>query len=191
MPAAEVWDQLGEEEQEGVVRDLGQLMRRLHALPAPATLATDWPAFMAARIRGAIAHHGAGEPWDTWIGERLAGFSEPTAAAVLLHGDLTADHLLLEQRVGRWQISGLIDFGDAKVGHPLYEFVAPLAFYTFGRPELSRALVEGYGRWPVAEVAEMLTTYCLLHEFGRLRQFLARHPVADGPAFHRALWGEG
>lgn len=190
VPAAEVWGQLDEQQREGVVRELGGLMRQIHAVPPPSGLKTDWPGFIAARISEALAHHGAGEPWDTWIGKRLVAFAEPAAAAVLLNGDITADHLLLERTGGHWRVGGLIDFGDAKVGHPLYEFVAPLAFYTFGRPSLSRALVEAYGGWRVEEVAEVLTTYCLLHEFGRLRQFLARFPVTDGPGFHRALWGE-
>lgn len=66
---------------------------------------------------------------------------------------------------------------------------APLAFYTFGHPELSRVLLEAYGLELTPDVAGELTTWCLLHEFGRLRDFLERCPVADGPAFHRALWG--
>lgn len=34
-----------------------------------------------------------------------------------------------------------------------------------------------------------LTRYCLLHEFGTLRDFLVNFPV-DGPqAFYQALWG--
>jgi hypothetical protein len=75
------------------------------------------------------------------------------------------------------------------MGHPSYEFIAPLAFYCFGDPPASRALLEGYGLDLTPEVADRLTTYCLLHKFGRIGVFLARHPAADGAAFHRALWG--
>ena len=76
------------------------------------------------------------------------------------------------------------------MGHPHYEFVAPLCFYTFGQPKLSRVLVEAYGLRLTAERADRLTTYCLLHEFGRLKDFLRRYPAKDGPGFHRALWGD-
>jgi Ser/Thr protein kinase RdoA (MazF antagonist) len=42
----------------------------------------------------------------------------------LVNGDLTEDHLLLEQRAGRWQISGLIDFADSLVAPVEYEWGA-------------------------------------------------------------------
>jgi aminoglycoside phosphotransferase (APT) family kinase protein len=85
---------------------------------------------------------------------------------------------------------GLIDFGDARLGDPLYEFVAPLAFYCFGQPEMSRALLRGYGLEATAATCAQLTTFCLLHEFGRVPDFLDRHAVVDGPGFEQALWGE-
>ena len=76
------------------------------------------------------------------------------------------------------------------MGHPYYEFVAPLTYYTLGRPHLSRLLLEAYGLEVTPERAQRLTTYCFLHRFGRLPDYLARYPMVDGPAFHRALWGD-
>lgn len=189
-PALEVSEELGEEERIGVVRQLGEMMRQLHESPFVPELATDWGALMKERIARADEHHGAEEPWRGWIRERLAGFEESPFDPVLLSADITEDHLLLSEEGGQWKITGFIDFGDAMMGHPHYEFVAPLCFYTFGQPKLSRVLVEAYGLRLTAERADRLTTYCLLHEFGRLKDFLRRYPAKDGPGFHRALWGD-
>ena len=120
---------------------------------------------------------------------RLAAFSECGQGVSTLHGDITADHVLLSRQTRGWEITGLIDFGDARVGDSLYEFVAPLAFYTFGRPRLTRVLLESYGLELLPMVRERVTTFCLLHEFGRVQDFMEQHPVADGRAFERALWG--
>ena len=190
LPALEVWGRLDRPVQTSIIEELGRLLRQLHGHPPIAALATDWSSFLRDRITQAEVHHRAGEPWRSWIRMRLAGFEEPSFEPVLLNADITEDHVLLSEQGGRWGISGLIDFGDAKMGHAYYDFVAPLAFYTFGQPWLARTLVESYGLRLTGEVAERLTTYCLLHEFGRVGDFLSRCPVSDGDGFHRALWGE-
>lgn len=135
-------------------------------------------------------HHAVGEPWRSWIGERTTGFAEPPFEPVLLSADLTEEHVLLAERKGRWRVTGLIDFGDAVMGHPHYDFIAVLAFFTFGRPVRSRALVEAYGLELTPALADRLTTYCLLHGFGTIGDFLSRYACDDGPTFHRALWGD-
>jgi hygromycin-B 7''-O-kinase len=189
-PAGAVWDHLDRGVRIDVVRQLGGLMRTLHSQPPLAELATDWDAFLRERIARCDSHHSAPEPWRSWIRERVEGFSEPPFDPVLLSADITDDHVLLGVQEGRWRITGLIDFGDAMMGHPHYEFVASLGCYTFGQPELSRGLVEAYGLALTPELAERLTTYCLLHKFARLEDFLQRCPVGDGPGFWRALWGD-
>jgi hygromycin-B 7''-O-kinase len=188
-PAEEIWPDLTGRERIDIAQQLGELMRRLHRQRPVAELALDWDVFLGERISGAEEFHAAIEPWHGWIRERLTDFHEPPFSPVLLHADITADHVLLSRTAQEWRITGLIDFGDAMMGHPFYEFIAPLAFYCFGDPPVSRALLEGYGLDLTPEVTDRLTTYCLLHKFGRIGVFLARHAVEDGAAFHRALWG--
>lgn len=190
VPALEVWSGLDEVQRHGVIAQLGRMMATLHALPAVPELDGGWDGFIQARVNGALDHHGVGQPWKGWIEDRLRSFAEPDLPLVLLSADITEDHLLLSERAGQWRISGFIDFGDARMGHPYYEFIAPLAFYTFGQPALSRTLVIAYGLELTPALADTLTTYCLLHEFGRLEDFVKRCPVADGPGFERALWGD-
>lgn len=190
VPAVEVWPALCAGDRLRVVRELGAFMRKLHDQPLPDGLPADWPAFLAERLARAAAHHDAPEPWRSWIRERVERFVEPPLAPVLLNGDLTGEHILLGEQDGAWRIGGVIDFGDARIGHPFYEFIAPLATCTFGEPALSVSLVEAYGLALTPPVREALTTFCLLHEFGRLSDFLAEHPVDTPARFEAALWGE-
>lgn len=148
-----------------------------------------WFEDFSMRLVRAERHHNAPEPWRSWIRQQLEGFREPDLDHVLLNCDLTEDHVLLSEEGGRWRVTGLIDFGDARIGHPYYDFVAPLCHYTYGDPRLSTQLLRAYGLPPTRDVTASLTRYCLLHEFGRLRDFLDRHPAANPQAFVEALWG--
>ncbi len=189
-PLLIVWDQLGKDQQRSIVVQLGQMMRTLHRLPALPQLANDWDAFLGERLANWREHHQPPAHWSGWLEQQLEGFNEPPFEPVLLNGDITADHLLLSEEDGRWVISGLIDFGDAMMGYPYYDFIAPLTFITVGRPQLSRLLLENYGLDVTPERTRRLTSYCFLHRFAHLSDYLARYQVADGPAFHRALWGD-
>ena len=188
-PAVEIWEELALEDKRGIVEELGRIMASLHALPPLPGLGGDWNVFLQERLQNAEKHHDAPPPWRAWSNQRLDNFAPTPRADVLLSADITEDHLLLSEENGRWRISGFIDFGDARMGHPYYEFVAPLAFYTVGEPELSRLLVESYGLDYTADLAEELTTWCLLHEFGRLRDFTDKVPAASPEELYRNLWG--
>lgn len=191
VPALEVWGTLAAPERHDIAHQIGALLALLHRCPTSIDgLPGDWPGFLQARIDGAAAHHAAEEPWRGWIDARVAAFQPTPMADVVLHADVTEDHILLRQGADGWQICGLIDFGDARRGHPFYDFIAPLAFYTFGDPGAARALLTGYGLDTTPALADELTTWCLLHEYGRVRDFVERCPVAAGAAFERALWGE-
>ena len=76
------------------------------------------------------------------IVEQRTDFREPPFKKVLLHGDITRDHLILTEKNRSWSISGVIDFGDARIGHPYYEFVVPLLDYAYGEHKLSSALLD-------------------------------------------------
>jgi hygromycin-B 7''-O-kinase len=110
---------------------------------------------------------------------------------VLLHADLTDDHFFVQEREGRWQLTGLIDFGDAMVGDPLYEFAAPAMFLSQRRPEVQRAMLRGYGLRDTPGTADRIRAWTILHRFG-----LVENGVRFGPepapatfdALLRSLW---
>ena len=190
IPAGDVWDSLQDQHKVEVLRQLGALIQRLHQqAPAPG-LRNDWAGFVGERVKGAQTHHDVGEPWKSWIEDRLARVIPDTETEVLLHADITSEHVLLIEKNGSWSINGLIDFGDAKIGHPHYDFVAPIAELTFGEPSLTRVFLGSYGLTLDRPTAESITTHCLLHEFGTISDFLKRHPATDPQAFYDALWSE-
>jgi len=191
VPAGDLWDDLDGRERLRLAEEMGRLIARIRALPPCPGLETGWESFLRQRIESAVEHHGAsGEGWRGWIERRVVGFVEPPLAPAVLHADITDEQLLLTEQRGVWRVTGLLDFGDAMMGNPCYEFIAPFCFYCFGKPGTARALVEASGIELNAELADNLTTWCLLHRFGKLQQFLDRHAVADGSGFERALWGD-
>jgi len=189
-PVNEVWDRLSMAEKRSILEHTGAFMRDLHMQAPVPEFEMDWALFLAERVKQWEEHHQPGEGWRDWIRERVCDFQEPPFEPVLLNADITDEHVLVEHRDGRWQFTGVIDFGDAMMGHPHYEFVAPLICLAIGEPALSRALVESYGMDLTPALAGRLTTYCLLHKFARLSDILERCPVSSGPELHRALWGD-
>jgi len=189
-PVNEVWDELSMGEKRSIVEHVGTFMRALHDHAPVPELAMDWEGFLAERIGRWEEHHQPDGAWRDWIQGRVSEFREPPFAPVLLNADITDEHVLVVKQDGQWQFSGVIDFGDAMMGHPHYEFVAPLVCLTIGEPSLSRALVESYGIQITPALADRLTTYCLLHQYGRLSDILERCPASDGDDLHRSLWGD-
>ena len=189
-PVEAIWGELEVGERRSILEHLGGFMRRLHQHPPVPRLEMDWRRFLAERVAGCEEHHQAEGAWRDWIRQRISDFHEPGFAPVLLNADITDEHVLVVRHEGRWRFSGVIDFGDAMMGHPHYEFVAPLMCLTIGEPSLSRTLVESYGLELTPTLVERLTTYCLLHKYGRLADILERCPVSNGDELHRALWGD-
>lgn len=177
----DIWPTLPAAERHRLAADLGRLLRRLHGV-APGALTGvpfpgrrgDWHAFLAAQIVGAEDRHRRAGLSPELLA-RLPAFlaaARPAldgVAAVLLHGDVTADHLLLRQEgAGQWQIRGLIDFGDARLGTPCYDFVAVAADALRGEVAALRACLAAYGLPGALDdptFRRALTALALLHEY--------------------------
>ena len=188
-PIGKVWGNLQFAQKTDLLRQLGVLIRTLHTQDPDSGLRNDWANFIRQRVRRADNHHVVEEPWKSWIRDRLSNHMPLNDASVLLHADITDEHVLLTEGTDSWVINGLIDFGDAKIGHPHYDFLAPIAYLTFGEPKLTEVFLESYGLSLDKPTMESITTFCLLHEFGTLADFLNRHPVQNPKAFCEALWG--
>jgi hygromycin-B 7''-O-kinase len=181
-----VWDRVPPDEQLDVVHRLGETMAELHALPVGGLerIAVDWPAFMQARIDGWQQVQRQRGLEDEALMAQLPAYVQSamplypaSPPLVLLSADITSDHVLLEQRGGRWRIAGLFDFGDAMLGYHEYEFAAPATYITHYRPDLVRAMLLAYGYAPQqldAQLARRLTAYELLHKYCHLRAVLDR-----------------
>jgi len=188
-PVREVWSILPRSEKEALLRDLGGLLRRLHEAAVPPSLRTDWSAF-ASELESTLESRNdppSGE-WRDWLMSRARSDPGPFEP-VLLHADVTWDHVFVARDSLGIRLTGLIDFGDAMSGDPMYEFGAPLLYMCFGDPGLTWSLLTGYGLPRCRVVARRVLAYSLLHRFGRLGRWLEKAPAPDGAAFEEALFG--
>ena len=102
-----------------------------------------------------------GESWEALVAAH-------TVPHVVVHGDLNAEHVLLEQRVGRWIVAALLDFGDARIGVPDFEWM-PLWLGLCNRDiALLRAFLETYDPALLADrrLGRRIAAWTLLHDFG-------------------------
>lgn len=149
----EVWAGVPSRDRLEIVSRLGAAMRELHAHAAPlgTVLDRDWHGFVGRQARDAVERQracGANPEWleslPAYVAERLE-LLPSNQGQVFLHGDIHAGNVLLAQVRGRWQIKGLIDFGDSLCGFHEYEFVAPGVLMAQGDAGLQRAMLLAYG----------------------------------------------
>jgi hygromycin-B 7''-O-kinase len=214
VPLCEVWETLDSVNRAHIAARCGELMAALHAIPTEGleAIATDWPAFVKERIQARLAdlseadtgaEHGLNAQWvqdlRVFLND-LPPLFEPGFTPVLLSADITDEHLLVTQRGDRWALTGFIDMGDAMLGHPLYEFVAPGCLIARGDARLLRTMLRAYGYADAqlnARLSLQLMAYTLVHRYVKILdlldilglQHLARaglnHPLAE---LARTLW---
>lgn len=118
-----------------MAEQLGKIIRALHSLPIntniPAPLT--WDSYFKVRIpavMSALHQKNLLAPEVTEALEKHLHNVQAfilTAEVLLVHADLTEDHLLLINDNEQWYISGLIDFADIEVAPREYEWI-PLWF---------------------------------------------------------------
>ncbi len=187
-PAHQLWPALSPTQRMEVVRQVGGFMRELHCRPPVQGLPDDWKAFLGERIRLLDDHHRAPAAWRRWLHRTAGSLVGGSRPSVTLNADLTDDHVLLVNRGGRWLVSGVVDFGDAIIGHPLYEIPVPLLCFAGGDSGLARALVESSGERLTPELGDEILAWCLVHHYLKLSDLLARFPAGDPAALREAVW---
>jgi hygromycin-B 7''-O-kinase len=120
---------------------LGEALAHLHTLPPPPTVASRDP-LPALREGAAERQRGFGLP--DHLADAVPDFlRDASGQRVLLHADLTADHVFVDSR----GMTGIIDWGDAITADPWYELVAVRFDALRGDPDLFTRFLDGYG-WP-------------------------------------------
>ncbi len=132
---------------------LGAVAAWLHHLEVPhySPLAYDWEAHIAGEVEAAprqLAKDGAPRILqDSWPGflRSVGPLPSPDSPRVLLHGDLSAGNVLVQEERGRWRITGLLDFGDASLGQATHDWLSPGVHNFAGDPAVLKAFCDGYG----------------------------------------------
>lgn len=158
-----------------VMAELGRIARSFHTISLERAgawpSAAAWETFVALRLARLATDLRGGTgireevivEIERWLRSRHWFESPPC----LLNADLTEDHLLLKNENGRWSIAGLIDWADAEVGDPLYDWVT--VWFSVCRRDagLFQAFLHGYG-WQVnieRTLVDRLMAMTFLHRF--------------------------
>jgi hygromycin-B 7''-O-kinase len=176
VPLNEVWDAIEMPDREHIAARCGEFMAWLHTTPTEGldAIATDWSAFVERQLQECANQLAQSELDERLVRstleflDDLPSLLEPEFQPVLLSADVTDEHVLVGKRDGRWELTGYIDFGDAMVGHPYYEFVAPGCCITYSSARLRRAMLLGYGFSEAQldeRLSERLMAYTLTHRF--------------------------
>jgi hygromycin-B 7''-O-kinase len=192
----DVWLSLDARERAGIVSRLGVALSELHAHDAPlseAAINRDWRGFIERQARTCVERQracGANPEWLESLPAYIAarrGLLPSKFKPALLHGDAHPGNVLLAERGGRWQVTGLFDFGDSLCGFHEYEFVAPGVLMMQGDRELQRAFLLAYGYREAQldlSLRARLMLLTVLYECSDLRKYALR--LAPG-AIHLTL----
>lgn len=195
---------LSDEEQLHVAGWLGSFARQLHTLPVlpGVSFQPTWDAFaafLAARRAACVADQRRWQVLPPALIDQIDAYLPPLDELIdrshppsLIHADLNADHLLGQDAAGHWQPTGVIDFGDARVGDPSYELVALHLGLFGGDRRLLQRYLTSYGCTVDADFVRRAMSYTLLHEFGVLdgvRHILEQPtPARNLDQLARRLW---
>ncbi len=169
-----VLSHLDDDDLERIAGDLGQFMAAFHAV---AVLGFErefgtWPRYLDQRLADARALHGARRVAPARV-DQIAAFLATHAPAlralgppVLIHADLTAEHVMLVQQGGRWRLSGVLDLADAMMAPAELDLVAPFVALFRGRRGPQRRLAaESGARTVAAPFSQGLMAVALQHRF--------------------------
>ena len=184
-PLRECFDGVPTSDRARLASALGEAIGRMHAMDTGALPRHDWPALLERRRRGAVERHLRAGLSETWLA-RIEPFLDTTVPELpvdgrhsLLHTEIMREHVFVEQRAGRFELSGLLDFEPSCVGPPEYELASVGLFLSEGDALLWSAFLDGLGL-PRAARGESLGRRCmawaLLHRYANLRWWLERQP---------------
>lgn len=178
-PVRDLLTKLSRTEGEQVAIDLGRFVKRMHAasqkgFALSGVTGVSWRTQSRRLITRAIKACRRTNIFEDVLKDgletqltRLTRLA-PGTAPVLLHADITEDHVMLVRKPGQWKFNGLIDFADARKGDSNYELM-PIWFDTFKRkPNLFRKYHSSYApRVRITEAwRDRALAFSLLHIFG-------------------------
>jgi len=148
-----VWSEINVEEKKRLLSQMGQIMKQVHSLPVDDlhNLPPQWNTFFDEQIQKCKERHVRLNA-PSWLTNEIENYVKqnihliPTQfTSVILTGEYTPFNILVQKSQDHWNISAMIDFGDAMIGFNEYDLLGPSVFSCEGNIELVAALFEGYG----------------------------------------------
>jgi hygromycin-B 7''-O-kinase len=174
MQMQDILPSLGEADFEPIAAELGQFMRAFHSVVIPGFERPfgPWARYLDEQLAGARQLH-LSRGVDPARVEQIMGMlakREPELRAlgppVLIHADLTAEHIMLVEQAGRWRLSGVLDLADAMLAPAELDLVSPFVELFRGRRDPQRRLVKESGACVGdAPFSEALMVVALQHRF--------------------------
>lgn len=183
---------------------LGTTLRWIHALPlADSTVFPNHHApfrcFLEAQRATCVQNQRAWGSLPAHLAAQIDDFMPPLDDLVddhlpphLIHADLTADHLLGQEKDGGWTALALIDFGDAMTGSLYYELAALHLDLFQGDRDMLGTFLDAYGLDATyrSSLPRYALTAALLHRFNvfaAVPRILLQTETLD--ALAQQLWG--
>lgn len=199
-----LWETLTHNNKVIIIRELGALIREVHALPTQGLESIDchWQKFISKQIVQCVSQHQSTQLPDKLVGdipkylEYVKEFLPQIKNPVILTGEYTPMNFLVTQKSDIWHINGLIDFGDSMLGLPQYDLLGPGAFLIQGDKVLLREFLLSYGYSPddlTEALSRQLTLLMLLHRYSNLNIQIRienwKEKVANIKDIEKLVWG--
>jgi Ser/Thr protein kinase RdoA (MazF antagonist) len=199
LPGVTVRSLIGAPGIDAAYRQMGELMRRLHAIPMPSYgyivadgIRRPQPTndeYMRSAFDQAFRQFRE-QAGDEALTRRLEEKAQSrfdllqySAGPVLCHDDLQQGNVLAAyDRNGSLQLTGLIDFGNARAGDALFDLAKALFCCAHEDPRSRAPLLAGYGEINHPEPEEALWLYFLFHRVVMWCGLTRRGDPSDGPA---------
>jgi aminoglycoside phosphotransferase (APT) family kinase protein len=198
LPGVTVRSQIGADGIDAAYRQMGALLKRLHAIPM-----TAYGYIVADGIRrpqpsndeymrsafGQAFRQFREQGGEATLTRRLEEKAQArfdllqySAGPVFCHDDLQQGNVLAEYGTnGTLQLTGLIDFGNARAGDALFDLAKALFCCRHEDPRSREPLLDGYGDINHPAPEEALWLYTLFHRIS-MWNWLTRSGDISGPA---------
>jgi Ser/Thr protein kinase RdoA (MazF antagonist) len=199
LPGMAVRSLIGAPGVDAAYRQMGALLRRLHAIPMTAYgyivadgISRPQPSndeYMRAAFSQAfrqLRERSGEETLTRRLEENVQSrfhLLQYSAGPVFCHDDLQQGNVLAEcGRNGSFQLTGLIDFGNARAGDALFDLAKALFCCAHEDPRSREPLLAGYGEINHPAPEEALWLYTLFHRVVMWCHLTGDGDASDGPA---------
>lgn len=178
----EIWLKTPKNEQVSILSKLAKGLKELHASDTKG-VNFDWQTFIERQAATCFERQKKCQVNERVLAQIPSYLDEnlhllpANFETVFLHGDVHFGNLRLLKTDGKWEISGLFDFGDSLKGFREYDFLAVGLLMIQGQGDLQREFFRAYGYSENEindELRKRLMLLTMFYEWSDLRRYAIR-----------------